>query len=74
MTMLDKFISFAEGLSAERREAVEAALAALMDSYSSDYEFTPNELEEIDRRVAEPKPRFASPNEIEKLFGKSFGA
>ena len=74
MTMLDKFISFAEGLSAERREAVEAALAALMDSYSSDYEFTPSELAEIDHRVAEPNPRFANPNEIESLFGKSFGA
>jgi hypothetical protein len=74
MTVLDKFVSFAQGLSADRREAIEAALAALMESHSPAYDFTVDELAEMDRRVADPNPGFADPDEIAKLFGKPFAA
>lgn len=72
MTMLDTFVSFAKGLPADRLQAVEAALAELMASYSEQYMFTDSELADLDRRVAEPKPTFSDPAEIAKLFGKPF--
>ena len=72
MTVIDRFISFARGLSADRLESVEEGLAALMESYSERHTFSSDELAEIDRRVAEPKPRFASAKEVEALFGKPF--
>lgn len=74
MTMLDKFIAFASGLPADQRESVEEALAALMESMSGAYDLTSDELAEIDRRVAKPSLRFASPEAIAKLFGKPFSA
>ncbi|MEE9433361.1 MAG: hypothetical protein V3V15_03890 [Sphingorhabdus sp.] len=53
MTMLEKFVSFAKHLPADRLESVEASLAALMESYSEKYDLTKAELAEIDRRAAE---------------------
>lgn len=72
MTMLDTFVSFARDLPADRLQSVEAALAALMESYSEQYAFSDRELSELDRRVAEPKPAFADDDEIAALFGKPF--
>jgi hypothetical protein len=72
MTILDTFLSFAKGLPADRLQSVEAALAALMESYSERYAFTDEEMAELDRRVAEPKPTFADSAEIAALFGKPF--
>ena len=72
MTMLDKFLSFAKALPADRLESMEESLAALMKSYSAEYGFTASELAEIDRRVAEDRPQYAAPEAIEKLFGKTF--
>ena len=74
MTVLEKFISFAQGLSADRRQSVESALAALMESYSDNYEFTGDELAEIDRRTANSTPELSDPDEITRLFGKPFSA
>ena len=74
MSVLDSFVSFTNSLSADRRQSVEDALAALMESYSDAYAFTPAELNEIDHRLAEPKPEFANPAIITKLFGKPFSA
>ena len=70
MTVIDKFIAFANGLPADQRESVEEALAALMESMSDSYDLTPDELAEIDRRVAEPNPEFSDPADIAKIFGK----
>jgi hypothetical protein len=72
MTVIDRFLSFTRELSAENRASVEEGLAALMDSYSERYAFTPDELSEIDHRLAEPKPEFASAQEVAALFGKPF--
>ncbi len=74
MTVLDSFVSFTNSLSADRRQSVEDALAALMESYADTYAFTSAELAEIDHRVAEPKPEYSSPAAITKLFGKPFRA
>ena len=74
MTVLERFITFAKGLPADRRQSVEDALATLMEAYSDKYEFTGEELAEIDRRVAETDPQFARPDDITGLLGKPFSA
>ena len=72
MTMLDKFIAFASALPADQRESVEEALAALMESLSAEFDFTPAELAEFERRGADPNPEFSDPADIAMLFGKPF--
>ena len=72
MTILETFLSFTRGLPEDRRAAMEATLAALMESYSGDHEFALAELDEIERRLADPAPKFADPAEIAQLFGKPF--
>lgn len=74
MTMLDKFIAFASALPADQRESVEESLAALMESLSAEFDFTPSELAELERRMAEPDPQFSNPADIAKIFGKPFRA
>ncbi len=74
MTVLDKFVTFTNGLPADQRESVEEALAALMDSLSPTYDLTLDELAETDRRVAEPRPKYSSPEAIAEIFGKPFRA
>ncbi|MEP6869389.1 MAG: hypothetical protein ABJA20_12805 [Novosphingobium sp.] len=56
MSMIETFLSFTKRLPSAQMESVDAALAALMDSFSTDYDFTTSELAEIDNRVAEPRP------------------
>jgi hypothetical protein len=72
MGILDSFIAFTMGLSGDKLQAVEADLAALMDSYSDRFGFTSEELAELEQRVAEPNPKFAHPNDVERIFGKPF--
>ena len=74
MTVLEQFVSFAKGLSSDRRESVEAALAALMESYSDKYGFTGDELAELDERTGKTDPEFSDPDEITRLLGKPFSA
>lgn len=74
MTVLDSFIAFASALPPEQREFVDEALAALMDQLSGDYNFTTEELAEIERRMAEPNPEYADPADITRIFGKPFSA
>jgi hypothetical protein len=72
MTILEKFLHFAERLPAEGLMNVEAALAEIMDSYSPLYDFSANELSLIDQRVAETHPQYASSEDISNVFGKPF--
>jgi hypothetical protein len=74
MTVLENFIAFASALPTDQRESVEEALAALMESLSAEYDFTPAELAEIERRAGDPDPQFSDPAAITKLFGKPFRA
>jgi hypothetical protein len=74
MTVLESFISFANSLPADQRESVEEALAALMESLSAEFDFTPTELAEIEHRMAETNPEYADPAEITRIFGKPFRA
>ena len=74
MTMIDKFLTFTKHLPTGQMESVDAALAALMESFSADYEFSTAELAELDNRFAEPRPEYADPAKIKALFGKPFTA
>ena len=72
MTVLDKFIAFASALPTGQRESVEEALAALMESFSAEFDFKAAKLAELKRRLAESNPEFSDPDDITKLFGKPF--
>ena len=72
MTVLDNFIAFARALLAERREAMDDALATLMASYAKDHDFTPEELADLRSRAAEANPELSDPQEISRIFGKPF--
>ena len=72
VTVLDNFIAFARALPAERLEAMDDALAALMESYARDYDFTPEEMADLRRRAAETHPELSDPQDIDRLFGKPF--
>lgn len=74
MSVLEKFLHFAERLPAERLSSVETALAEIMASHAERYDFSMAELVELDQRVAEEKPAFSDSDDIAKLFGKSFSA
>ncbi|MBK6707297.1 MAG: hypothetical protein IPG54_07325 [Sphingomonadales bacterium] len=72
--MLDKFLSFAKMLPADRLGPVEDALAEIMASYSDQYDFSDAERQIIDQRVSETQPSFAHPDDIKNLFGQPFSA
>jgi hypothetical protein len=74
MTVLEKFLQFAERLPSERLTSVEVALAEIMESYSDRFAFTQSEQQIIDQRAAEAAPEFASSEDVTKLFGKPFSA
>ena len=74
MTILKKFLHFAEHLPADRLNSVEAALAEIMESCSDGYGFTASEQQLIDQRVTETKPAFSSSEDIAGLCGKRFSA
>jgi hypothetical protein len=74
MTVLEKFLQFAERLPTDRLNSVEVALAEIMESYSDGFAFTQSEQQIIDQRVAEAAPEFASSEDISKIFGKPFSA
>jgi hypothetical protein len=74
MTIIEKFLSFANALPANQLVGVEDALAEIMESYSDRYAFSDAERDVIDQRVTEEQPAFAHPDAIAKLFGKPFSA
>ena len=72
MTILAKFLQFAERPPADRLNSVEAALTEIMESYSDRYGFTAGEQQVIDQRLAETKAVFSGREDIAELFGKPF--
>jgi hypothetical protein len=72
MTVLEKFVAFAEGLSAERRQAIENLLADMMGAEDAESAFTPAELAELQRRLDDPNPQYADPKDIAAIIGTTF--
>ena len=74
MTVLEKFVSFANALPSDRMESVEEHLAALMQILSDKHGFSESEKAEIDRRSAIADPEFSDASDITKIFGRPFSA
>lgn len=72
MGVLKKFMAFAEALPRHSRTSVENVLETLMATHRADTELTPEELAELDRRLADPNPRYADLANIESLLGQPF--
>jgi hypothetical protein len=68
MTVLEKFMAFAEALPSAERQEVETLLASIMDAHAGEFDLTVEELAELDRRMAGPNPEYADPAEIEAIF------
>jgi hypothetical protein len=43
-----------------------------MESDSPEFDLTPDELAELDRRMADPHPEYADPKDIAAIFGTTF--
>jgi hypothetical protein len=72
MTILEKFNAYAERLPPERRQEIDDLLASIMEADSPDFDFTPDELAELDRRMAGPNPEYADSKDIADIFGTTF--
>ena len=68
MTILEKFMAFAEGLPESRRHEVEEILSGIMAA--ADGELSPEQLVELDRRMADPNPEYATEEEVEAFFAR----
>ena len=53
MSVIEKFVAFTETLPEDRLREIEDLLESIMGSNPLDNEFTPEEIAELDRRVAE---------------------
>ena len=56
MTILEKFVAYAEALPADDRRGIEDFLASIMEAASPEFDLTAEQLAEIDRRLADPSP------------------
>jgi hypothetical protein len=72
MSILEKFNAYAEALPPERRREIDDLLASIMESDSPEFDLTPDELAELDRRMADPHPEYADPKDIAAIFGTTF--
>lgn len=74
MTTIEKFVQFMHSLPAESAQSVEETLDQIMASYSEEVEYTPEQLTELDQRMAEAEPEYSSKEAIAAIFGKPFSA
>ena len=70
MTIIEKFVAFAEGLPADRRAEIEEILFEIMEAETADCELSPEQLAELERRMADPNPQYASAEEVEAFFAR----
>ena len=70
MTMIDRFMDFVQSLPADSTASLELTLAQIIESWSGKADFTPDQLAELERRLAEENPEMAANGDIEAIFGK----
>jgi hypothetical protein len=70
--MLESFIRFARKLPADHLHEVEDALADIMANFGAEHDFTSEELGELDRRMQDSNPEYASDNDVKAIFSKPF--
>jgi putative addiction module component (TIGR02574 family) len=69
MTIFEKFAVFAETLPEDRRIALAELLSGIMAA-ETDRSLSPEQLAELDRRMADPNPEYADPAEVEAFFAR----
>lgn len=67
MSVFERFVEFSKALPDDRREEIEDLLDAIMRTETDDA-FTPEQLAELDRRMAEQNPAYATDEEVTALF------
>lgn len=70
MTIFEKFAEFAERLPDDRRAEIEELLAEIMESEGADWSLSPEQLAELERRMADPNPQYATAEEVEAFFAR----
>jgi len=70
MTILDRFVQFTLSLPDERREEIEDILASIMAGNEA-AAFSAEQLAEIDRRLAEEDPEYATEEEVAAVFQRT---
>jgi len=70
MGILQEFMIFTEGLNTEKRKDVEKLLRHVIDSYSNEFQLTPEQEAEDLRRALDPNPKYATQAEIEAICGR----
>lgn len=70
MGILHKFVAYAEKLSVEERDEVDAVLYNYMQGREAHWELSPEQAAENARRVADPNPEYATQAEVDAVFGK----
>ena len=68
MSVLEKFVAYAEALPDEQRLEIDELLESIMVAELPEFELTQEELAETLRRLADPNPEYADPAEIEAIF------
>lgn len=72
MTVIESFLAFTARLGEQDRQSLEDALTALMASYDPANGFSPAELSELDRRMAEASSAIATDDDVRRIFGHTF--
>lgn len=72
MTKLEEFVSFATDLPPKRREEIEDILATIMRSNDEALRLSPEQEQDIQKRLEDPQPKYASAEDIKSVFGRTF--
>lgn len=70
MSILEEFMTFLNGLEAEPRKDVEKVMRQIMLNYSDEFQLTPEQEAENERRTLDPNPKYATQAEIEATCGR----
>lgn len=67
MSVIERFVEYARALPEEERLSLEGMLESIMQS-AQDRSLSDEDLAELDRRMAEENPEYATDEEVAALF------
>jgi len=74
MTTIEKLALLVDNVPKDRQADFQAALSKVMQMFTTDIELSPEQEAEIERRLADLSPRYATEAEMTAIFGKPFPA